>query len=274
VELLTAMPNHWSSRIAGSRIAWLITVLAFNRRVVIYGLRIHPSNAIMQPYGALPSIIMAEIHNGGDTQGGSSEFTQNPGSYIICFNGTQPKQAKVSIEGCNVSDNPGPYSTESVGFGEAIVCRNSTTLIDYCIIKGNKALLVTPKLISGCNAGLDFGSSDVALNDTLIEANEAFYAPAIFVGQDSTVMMNRCTIAGNRALRVLNNGIHIDGDMAGVIIGTGSKVTMNDVSIHNNLAEGERAAISNSEILSIKMSGYTRTSLTIIQPSSTPERGK
>ena len=40
-------------------------VLAFNRRVVIYGLRIHPSNAIMQPYGALPSIIMAEIRRGG-----------------------------------------------------------------------------------------------------------------------------------------------------------------------------------------------------------------
>lgn len=111
---------------------------------------------------------------------------------------------------------------------------------------------MTPKLISGCNAGLDFGSSDVALNDTLIEANEALYAPAIFVGQDSTVMMNRCTIAGNRALRVLNNGIHIDGDMAGISIGTGSKVTMNDVSIRNNLAEGECAAISNSEILSLK----------------------
>lgn len=139
-------------------------------------------------------------------QAESSEFTQNSGPRVVCFNGTQPKQAKVSIIDCNVSDNPGPYSIESVGFGGAIVCRNSTTLIDHCIIKGNRALLVTPTLISGCNAGLDIGSSDVMLNDTLIEGNEALYAPAVFVGQDSTVAINRCTIAGNRALRVLNNG--------------------------------------------------------------------
>jgi hypothetical protein len=46
---------------------------------------------------------------GGDMKVESSTFTQNPECHVICFNGTQPKQAKVSIIDCNVSNNPGQY---------------------------------------------------------------------------------------------------------------------------------------------------------------------
>ena len=91
----------------------------------------------------------------------SSRFTQNPGSYVIYVNGTQPKQASVSIRDCNVSNNPGPYNNLNTGLGGAIVCDSSTTLIDHCNIKGNRALVMMPLFLGGGNAGLVFGSSDV-----------------------------------------------------------------------------------------------------------------
>ena len=60
-----------------------------------------------------------------------------------------------------------------------------------------------------------FSSSDVMLDDTLIEGNEARFVPAIFVGQNSTVTTNSCTIVENRALSVLYKGQHIDDDVGG-----------------------------------------------------------
>ncbi len=118
----------------------------------------------------------------------SSRFTQNPGSHVVCFNGTQPRQAKVLIIDCNVTDNLGPYNEERSGFGGAVACANSTTLIDHCTIKGNKALVMTYTFLGGANAGLVFVGSNVILNDTLIEGNEALYVPAVDVGQSSTVV--------------------------------------------------------------------------------------
>lgn len=53
------------------------------------------------------------------------------------------------------------------------------------------------------------------LDDTLIEGNEARFVPAIFVGQNSTVTTNSCTIVENRALSVLYKGQHIDDDVGG-----------------------------------------------------------
>ena len=87
--------------------------------------------------------------NSGNVEVESSKFTQNPGSHVIYIKGAQPKQARVSIRDCNVSDNPGPYSTLSSGFSGAIVCENSTSLIDHCTIKGNKALVMTPTFLGG-----------------------------------------------------------------------------------------------------------------------------
>ena len=182
----------------------------------------------------------------------SSKFTRNPGSRVIIINGTQPKQAQVSIRESDVSNNPGPYSGQNCSFGGAIVCRNSTTLIEHCTIKGNKALVITPTFLGGGNAGSDIGSSDVTLNDTLIEGNEALYVPAIFIAQNSTVMINRCTIAKNHALRVLYNSVYIGGADAGIAIGPGSEVTMDDVIIADNRADDNSSAISNSGIFNLK----------------------
>ena len=42
-----------------------------------------------------------------------------------------------------------------------------------------------------------FAGSNVTLNDTLIEGNEALYAAAIYVGLDSKVTINRCNIKEN-----------------------------------------------------------------------------
>jgi len=188
----------------------------------------------------------------GNMQVRSSEFNQNPGSYVIFVNGIESKQALVAIIGCNVSRNPGPYSTLSSGFGGVIVCENSTSLIDRCTIKGNRALVSTSTFLGGITAGLRFGGSDVTLNDTLIEGNEALYVPAISIGGGCKAMINCCTITGNRALSVLYKGNQVDGDVAGISIAMGSKVTMDDVSISNNQLDGECAAISNSGTLNLE----------------------
>ena len=153
-------------------------------------MRIQPSKAITQLiWGA------AIYDEGGDMQVESSKFTQNPGSHVICVNGTQPKQAKVLIRDCNVSNNPGVYG-RTCGPCGAIACANSTTLIDHCTIKGNKALMTEP-VLCGMNAGLYIVGSNVTLNDTLIERNEALYIAAMAIF-DSKVKMNRCNIKGNQ----------------------------------------------------------------------------
>ena len=94
----------------------------------------------------------------------------------------------------------------------------------------------------------------VTPNYTLIEGNKALYMPAISIGGGYKVMMNRCTITDNRALSTLYlyKGKQADGDGVSISITVGSEVVMDDVSISNNKAEGECAAISNSGTLSLK----------------------
>ena len=199
------------------------------------------------------SIWGAAIYdNGGDMQVESSEFTQNPGYRVICFNGTLPRQAQVLIRDCNVSNNPGPYNDMCVGFGGAVACANSTTLIEHCTVKGNRALVNTPTLIAGNNAGLAFADSDAILNDTLIEKNEALYIAAIDVCRDSKVDINRCIIRENHAIKVRASSRNdIGGEGAGVSIDKGSEVTMNDVTFADNVADGNSGAIVNGGKLNL-----------------------
>ena len=75
--------------------------------------------------------------------------------------------------------------------------------------------------------------------------------PAIYIGHDSNVEINRYDITDNRALSALYQGERVDGDMAGIAIVTGSEVSMDDVYIINNKAEGECAAISNAGTLNL-----------------------
>jgi hypothetical protein len=189
--------------------------------------------------------------NGGDMQVESSKFTQNPGSLVICANGTRPRQAQVSVRDCNVSNNPGPYNGLNSGVGGAIACDNSTTLIEHCAVKGNKALVARQDFLGGVNAGLIFAGSNVTLNDTLIEGNKALYAVAIYVGLDSKVTINRCNIKDNSALRVLCQGGYTGGDDAGITIRKGSEVNMNEVTIEGNTAEGNSSAIGNAGTLNL-----------------------
>jgi hypothetical protein len=181
--------------------------------------------------------------NGGNMRVESSRFTQNPGSYVVCFNGTQPRQAQVSIRNCNISNNPGPYNDRTCGFGGAIVCVNSTMLIDHCTIKGNKALVRTPTFLGGNDAGLAFADSDVTLNDTLIERNEALFIAAINVMRSSKVNINRCIIKGNHAIEVRFFREDIGCEGAGISIDKSSEVIMNDVVLEDNIADGSMGAI-------------------------------
>ncbi len=183
----------------------------------------------------------------------SSTFTQNPGSYVLYINGAKPMQAQVSIRKCEVSNNPGPYNDLNSGFGGAIVCKNSTALIDECTIKGNRALVNRTTSLSGANAGLVFGSSNVTLNNTLIYGNEALYSPAIFVGLDSKVRITHCIIAKNHALSALFRGKYAaGGEVAGISVIEGAEVTVDDTSIEDNIADGNSSAIGNSGVLDVK----------------------
>ena len=154
-------------------------------------------NAITQAYGARPSMTMAEICRWNPQDSLRILVTASSVST------DSARQAQVLIRDCNVSNNPGPYNDMCVGFGGAVACANSTTLIEHCTVKGNRALVNTLTFIGGVNAGLGFANSDVTLNDTLIEGNEALYVPAVDVGQNSTVVINRCNIKENRALSII-----------------------------------------------------------------------
>jgi hypothetical protein len=52
--------------------------------------------------------------------------------------------------------------------------------------------VVTPQVLGWGNAGLVSVESDVMLNDTLIEGNEALNVAAIYVLSGSKVEINRC----------------------------------------------------------------------------------
>jgi hypothetical protein len=188
---------------------------------------------------------------GGNITVESSTFTQNPGSYVLYIDGTQPMKSNVSIKNYNVSNNPGPYNTLNSGFGGAIVCQNSTALIDRCTIKGNRALINQPTALSGANAGLSVSSSNVTVNNTLIYGNEALYSPAVYIGGGSKARITHCIIAKNHALSVLYDGKYEGGDNAGVTIAKGAEVTIDDVSIEDNIADVNSNAISNAGILDL-----------------------
>ncbi len=189
--------------------------------------------------------------NSGDVQMESSKFTQNPGCHVICFNGSRPRRVNVSIRECSVTDNPGAYNEHGTGLGGAIACANSTTLIDRCTIKDNKALVITPLFLGGGNAGLLFSGSNVVLNDTLIDGNEALNAAAICALYDSKVEVNHCNIRKNHAQSVLFSGKYRGGEGSGIVIDESSEVTMNGVTLEGNIADGEVGAISNAGELNL-----------------------
>ena len=89
-------------------------------------------------------------------------------------------------------------------------------------------------------------------------------------------MMNRCTITDNRALSTLYlyKGNQVDGDGVSISITVGSEVVMDDVSISNNKADGECAAISNSGTLSLENVRTYRNTADNIPATCTPKYGK
>ena len=178
----------------------------------------------------------------------SSKFTQNPGTHVICVNGTQPKQAQVLIRECNVSNNPGVYGRTCSPSG-AISCTNSTSLIDHCTINGNTAMMTEPGLC-GTNAGLYIVDSNVMLKDTLIEENTAFSMTAMGIF-DSNVTMSRCSIRANWARSIFYISEYRGGKRASICINSGSEVSMNDVIIEGNIADDDYGAIENAGKLNL-----------------------
>lgn len=183
---------------------------------------------------------------GGDMRVESSKFTKSPGYHVICINGTQSRKAKVSLIDCSVSNNPGPYNDWCTGSGGAIACIDSITLIDHCTINDNKVLIMKENVVGGSNAGLDIVGSDVTLNDTLIQGNEAPNIAAITVVNNSKVTMDHCRVMGNHARKVFSNGEYGLGDGAAISIDSSSEVTINDVIFKDNIADNIAGAIANA----------------------------
>jgi hypothetical protein len=183
--------------------------------------------------------------NSGYMRVRSSQFAHNTGSHVICFNGTEQKWVTVSIKDCDISSNPGPDYERSSDLCGAIACANSTTTIDHCTIKDNKAM------VGNGNAGLLLVSSDVTLSNTIIQGNEALYATAIYISSDAKVTMDRCDIKENIATSALYQGEYRGGDAAGIASDSILGVTMNDVVLKDNHADDDAGAIMNTGVLNM-----------------------
>lgn len=122
-------------------------------------------------------------------------------------------------------------------------------IIDHCAINGNRAMMTKPGLC-GINAGSYIVFSNVTLNDTQIERNEAFYMAAMAI-YHSKVEMNRCNINGNHARGIFHIDGYSGGDDAGIWIDSESEVSMNDVIIEGNIADNYHGAIENAGKLNL-----------------------
>jgi len=180
---------------------------------------------------------------GGDVQLENSTFDHNFGLGVIIIRNEEPDQANVLIKGCSVSNNGLPV----VGCFDncvALFCLYTNTLIDHCIINNNNFTNGEPP--AGMIADiLAIGGSKAVLNDTQIESNDGFLMqPLLLYG--SEVQMNRCNISENHA-RGIGLGEDFPYEMGCIEIDSLANVSMNDVIIEGNTADGGEFCIIKNE---------------------------
>jgi hypothetical protein len=183
----------------------------------------------------------AVYDEGGDVQLENSTFDHNFGPGVIEIKGDPHYQANVLVKDCSVSNN-GRWIGSDCEASDALTCLYTNALIDRCVFNNN-SFLVNDSKACGINMVLYLRSSKVILNDTRIEENEGVLMGAIKIygSTDSIVQMNRCSITGNHVPSFdFGEGFCDDpyNLLALVEIGCVSNVSMNDVIIEGNTADG------------------------------------
>lgn len=174
----------------------------------------------------------------------SSAINKNNGTSSVFV-----QDSVAEIKNCSISGNSGSYNnTQRAAFG-GILFYNSTVLIENCIINGNKAWISieTPEITScgGSGAGIFLSSSDVIINDTFIDNNEAATGGGVFVVR-SNLVINRGAITNN----TVQPAGSIEGK-GGAIRNMDGQIALNGVIIACNKADCAGGAIYNEGTLNI-----------------------
>jgi predicted outer membrane repeat protein len=177
----------------------------------------------------------------------SSDLSGNGGTAAL-----YASNSSVLLRDCNVSNNLGPNNMRQAGRGGGVRFDNCSAIIENCTIQGNKATylddegLFTPEYWGwgGEGGGMYLLHSNVTINDTYVDDNEAFFSGGIYVVL-SNLMVNRGGISNNTARYVVTSEETFCGNFGGMLI-LGGQATLNDVFMDNNHADNLSGAIYNS----------------------------
>jgi predicted outer membrane repeat protein len=195
----------------------------------------------------------------------SSEFSRNSGTAAL-----YASNSSVSLSDCNIHDNLGPNNMRQNGCGGGVGFDNCSASIENCVIRGNKAAYLdndgnlTPEYwgFGGSGGGIYLLRSDVTINDTSIDENDAFTAGGLDVSE-SNLVVNKCSISNNTARYVTTPDGSFNGQGGGMFIWSGSEVTLNGVILDRNHGDGRNGAIHNSGILHL-------TDKTVVSKNTAP----
>jgi predicted outer membrane repeat protein len=181
--------------------------------------------------------------NFGNVRLESSEISSN--------NGTAPvelKNATLVLKNCNISNNLGPYNNFYAGRGGGVWLKDCSALIENCAIRNNRAIYLKtngdPSGFGGFAAGIIIEYSNVIMNDTIVEGNEAFGVSGIKVS-GSSLVVNRGIISRNIARNTVWYDQICNGICGGISICNESRVTLNGVALEGNQADNFGGAIYN-----------------------------
>jgi len=176
----------------------------------------------------------------------SSELSRNGGTTAL-----YASNSSVLLRECNVSANLGPNNMRQNGHVGGIGFDNFSAVIEECAVLGNKATYLdndenfTQEYwgFGGSGGGIYLSHSNVTINDTSINENEAFTAGGIDVAE-SNLVVNRCSISNNTAQQVIIPEGKFNGQGGGMFM-------LNSVAFESNHADNLSGAIANSGQLTL-----------------------
>lgn len=195
--------------------------------------------------------IGAAIHSDGkDILLESSEFSENVGTAPINL-----RNAEVAVKNCSVRENFGPQNALYGGEGGGIKLDGCSATIEHCAIRGNKAIYHKETETTygryGSAGGIIICDSNVVLNDTIVEKNEALGDGGILIDGSSNLVVNGGSISRNIAVHTFMGDDATNGAFSGISISPGSQVTLNDVVLDSNHAADVGGAIGNMGTLNL-----------------------
>lgn len=229
-----------------------------NSPLVVKGCKFHRNNVTN-----IGAAIYAEHRNFSME---SSELSKNGGTAAL-----YASNSSVLLKECNISDNLGPNNMRAYGEGGGARFDSCSATIEKCTVEGNKAAYsdedgkFTPEAwgFGGKGGGVYMLHSNIAMNSTHVDGNEAFTAGGIFVAY-SNLTMNSGSISNNVARYVITqDGTRHNGQCGGLLVLGGSRATLNGVSLLRNRADAQNGAIHNSGLLHL-------TGKTIISENTAP----